>query len=436
MIGHLLARGWIAPLLALLFFVLCLPLTKAKPESWNDISRVAAMESLVERGTWAIDDSPWLELTEDKVLLRERFYSGKMPLLSWLGAGLYTALRGFAGLSLAPDCATTASGCAYYWITLILIGVPASLLIGLFYDFARHLNIATGAAVLGTVALGWGTMIWPYSLVLNHHLPAAVGLFVAFYLLRTRAVRNSRWLLGSGFCVALALGSDPLAGLLGTALLVLAGIGFRQGALYFLLGALPPLLLTAWLDLQITGTVLPPYLIPDGYVYQGAIPGRGPAGTGTPDDPAQYAFKMFIGAQGLLAYNPVLLFALLGLFIVAAKREHPLRLEALVLGAAFVALAFYLALRTGNLGGQAYGERYFVHALPLVMSFLWFAPPLATRYRLVTAPFFIAALVLSILSSYQGALHPWLYSQPPMHLTRNPQTGAIGWRWNLRFPLR
>ena len=51
------------------------------------------MESLVNRGTWIIDDSPWTDLTQDKVLLNDHYYSGKMPLLSWLGAGIYAAVN-------------------------------------------------------------------------------------------------------------------------------------------------------------------------------------------------------------------------------------------------------------------------------------------------------------------------------------------------------
>lgn len=422
--------------LAALFFVICIALTKPKPESWNDISHVAASEALVERGTWAIDSSPWFDQTQDKVFLHGEFFSGKMPLLSWLGAGVYAGARQVAGLSLAPDCATAARGCAYYWLTLVLIGAPASLMIGLFYAFARLQNLTPIVALIGTVALGLGTMVLPFSLVLNHHLPAGASLFAAYFLLSSCAKEHPRDLLGVGFFAALALCIDPLAGILAAALFAVTLARFRRDALYFVIGALLPLVVTAWLDLQITHTIIPPYLIPSGYSYAGAVPGRGPAGAGTPDDLAQYAFKMFLGAQGLFAYDLIILFALAGIIIVAASRTHALRYEAIAVGLGFVALALYLALRTGNLGGEAYGERYFVQSIPIVMAFIFFAPPLAPRYRLVTAPFFGVALLLSILSSYQGALHPWVYTQPPMQLTRDPANGAVGWRWNLRLPLR
>jgi len=426
---------WLGVALALGYFLLCLAWTQHAPASWNDIARVAAIESLAERGTWAIDDSPWFEQTQDKVLLNGKFYSDKMPLLAWMAAGAYAVLRRFGG-SLTPDCAESAALCGYYPLTLVLVGIPASLLLVLVFDFARRQNASVAAALVTTIALGIGTMVLPYSLVLNHHLPAAVSLFAAYYVLTTRAAKNERWLLGVGFLAALAVAFDPLAGILAAALGVVAFVRFRQRALYFLLGALVPLLVTAWLDFEIAGTIVPPYLIPNGYAYEGSAFPATVGGNGTPDDLPQYAFKMFLGAQGLFAYNPILIFALVGMGIAAVTRAHVRRVEAIVCGSAFVLLSVYLATRTGNLGGEAYGERWFVHAIPLVMTFILFAPPVAKRYRWVATPLFGIALLVSVFSSYQGAQNPWRYLAPPAHPTRDSATGSIGWRWEIPFPFK
>lgn len=429
---------WLGVVLALGYFGLCVLMTKHMPVSWNDIARVAAIESLSERGTWAIDDSPWLELTQDKVFHNGKFYSDKLPLLSWAASGVYSVGRQFLNLSLAPDCAEQGATCAYYFLTLVLIGLPASVLVVLVFDYVRQQRLSLWVAVLATIALALGTMILPYSLVLNHHLPAAVSLFAAFYLLVTRPKQDKKWIAGVGFFSALALTLDPLSGIFTVALFVLAALRFRFYSGWFLLGALPPLLVTALLDWQMAGTITPLYMIPGGYDYPGSVFPATVGGNGTPDDLPQYAFKMFLGAQGLFAYNPVLIFALVGMVIVALKRDHPLRKEALVLGAASVALGIYLATRTGNLGGVAYGERWFVHAVPLVMAFLIFVPPLTVQskpiWRWVTLPLFGIALAASLFSSYQGALAPWNYVPPPAHISRDPATGAIGWRWRVNFP--
>src|ERR1700682_183286 len=120
---------WLGLALALGYLVLCLLGTKTTPVSWNDISRVASIQALGERGTWAIDDSPWIDQTQDKVFLNGKFYSDKMPLLTWMAAGVYGILHGL-GFSLTPDCIT----CAYYPLTVLFVSLPASVLLWLMFD--------------------------------------------------------------------------------------------------------------------------------------------------------------------------------------------------------------------------------------------------------------------------------------------------------------
>lgn len=416
-------------------------LTKTRPESWNDMSRVAAIESLVERGTWAIDDSPWAETTADKVLLGDRFYSDKMPLLSAIGAGVYALTRATAGATLAADCRETGRVCGYYWLTLLLVGLPAAGMVGFFYLFGLGRQLPVWKAALGAGTAGLGSMVWPYSLVLNHHLPAAVCLFASFYLLTRPAQPDGRWRrvawFGAGLLAAVAVSFDILAGVMAGALGVVAILRARREATYFILGALAPVALTAWLDLQIAGTILPPYLLTQGYDYPGSQFPTTIAGNGTPDDLPRYAFRMFLGAQGLFAYNPLLLLALAGAIGTAVGRRDPLWQEAGLVAGAFVLLMGYLTFNTGNYGGVAYGERWFLSAVPVLLAFLFSTPPLrAGRFNLFLWPVFLAALTVSVLSSYQGALHPWLYSPPAVQMTWTAGTLQFGWKWNMVFPVR
>jgi thiol:disulfide interchange protein len=110
--------------------------------------------------------------------------------------------------------------------------------------------------------------------------------------------------------------------------------------------------------------------------------------------------------------------------------------EAVTIGVVFLLLAIYLVTRTGNLGGMAYGERWFVQVVPLLMAFLPFAPPFTRMrqdvWRWLTAPLLTVMLVVSLISSFQGAQNPWRYVPPPAHPTRDPSTGVIGWRWEYR----
>lgn len=419
--------------IALAFLIAFVALTKSKPESWNDIARVASIQALVEHGTWTIDDSPWVNLTKDKVLLNGKFYSDKMPLFSLMGAAVYAILHSF-GASLAPDCHQTTSWCAYSWLTIILVGLPVAGLTWLFFDFARRRNVALWLALIGTVALGLGTMIFPYALVFNHHAPAAASLFASFYILTTRASTRA-WVMGAGLLAALAVTFDVLSGIIAASIFFIALVRLRANIIYFMMGGLIPILLTALLDYQIAQTIIPPYLITNGYNYPGSEFPATIGGNGTPDDYAAYAFRMFVGGKGVFAYNPLLLFALVGALSVAFTREHPLRVEAICTALGFVLLSIYLATNTGNYGGTGYGERWFIAAIPTLFAFVFFAPPLNTpTWRNPAWILFAPLLVLSVFSSLQGAQAPWQDWLPPLQMTRSSEFPIFGFRWNVKFP--
>lgn len=427
----------VGAVLALIFLVAFAAYTKDEPASWNDISRIAAIESLVERGTWAIDDSPWADQTQDKILLDGKFYSDKMPLLTLAGAGVYGAIHYAAGATLAPDCSKTGQVCGYYWLTFLLVGIPVTFLLWTFFRFAQERGLPIWAAVVGTLSLGAGTMLLPYALVFNHHAPAGVSLFLSFYLLVTRASHDRRRLVVAGLLAALAISFDAISGITAASLFGIAAVRYRRDFVYFALGAAIPLSVTAFLDYQIAHTLIPPYLLTNAYAYPGSAFPATIGGNGTPDDYAAYSFRMFLGAQGLFAYNPLLLFALAGALAVAARSGHPMRVEGVFTLLGFVLLGIYLAVGTGNLGGTAYGERWFVAAIPVLFSFIYFVPPLRGGFWkgaawLIYLPF----LGLSVLSSFQGAQAPWLYTPPPLHLTRASGTNAIGLKWEYRLPRR
>lgn len=455
-------RDRIAGVIITVLFALAIAVqTKTKPGSWNDISRIAAIESLVERGTWAMNDSPWFDLTQDKVFVNGEFYSDKMPLFSFFGAGAYVILHHVMGASLAPDCADVARFCAYYWLTIILVGIPATLMLWLFFRLARQKHVPLWAALVGTMAFG-GTMIFPYALVFNHHVPAAASLFASFFILSTRA--NNRgsldpavsvgWMFAAGLLAALAISFDALAGIMAASLFGIMLARYRSQFPFFALGAAAPLVVTALLDYQIAQTLIPPYLITDGYNYPGSAFPATIGGNGTPDDYAAYAFRMFLGGQGLFAFNPLLLFALAGAIAVALNRQQPLWIEALFTTLGFVLLSLYLAVGTGNFGGTAYGERWFIPAIPVLFSFIFFAPPLDASTSLEAASprkgsldwrsafwknaawiLFAPLLALSIFSSLQGAQNPWVYWPPPLQMTRNPnQFPIFGFKWNAHWP--
>ncbi len=415
---------------AILFFIITAFFVKPQPTSWNDITRIAAVESLVERGTWVIDDSPWTDQTLDKVFIGGKYYSDKMPLLSFIGAGVYGILH-TQGFSLAPDCAPTTGRCAYPWLTLITMSLPAAIMIGLFFSFARA-HAPLWAALAGTVALAAGTMITPYAVVFNHHLPGAVALFASFYIIYHEKLTGPGWIAAAGLLAALAPSFDGASGILALGVAVMALFRYRRKFILFAFGAAVPVIVTALIDYQMVNTVLPPYLIPGAFDYPGSVWQSNLAGLGASNNLYAYAFRMFIGAQGVFAYNPLLLFALAGAVVVSLRAGHPLRIAALATLASFLALSVYLALNTGNYGGEAYGIRFVVPAIPILFAFILFIPPLSgITWKNSIALVIVPLLALSMFSTYQGMRRPWVYTPPPVHLQRLDQPPFVGIKWEV-----
>src|SRR3954469_15834448 len=103
----------------------------ARPDasSWNDRSRLAAVESLVDRHTWVIDDSLFARTpqnltpresltpndsgTADKMWINGHFYSDKAPVPNLALAVLYRLIQLATGIVAQRN-----PGKFCYWITL------------------------------------------------------------------------------------------------------------------------------------------------------------------------------------------------------------------------------------------------------------------------------------------------------------------------------
>ncbi len=127
--------------------------------SWNDGSRLAAIESLAERGTWQIDNSPFLQWTGDKLFLQGHWYSTKPPLFQAFGAGIYRLLRSTLGVSLAPTADGQTGTTAYKALTFLTTGLPSAAMLALLYLFLIRLNLSARVALLTTALLAFGTMV-------------------------------------------------------------------------------------------------------------------------------------------------------------------------------------------------------------------------------------------------------------------------------------
>jgi hypothetical protein len=456
-LNTLLSRRAFGIVLFSAFFLLWMFLAKVSTHSWQEDSRMGTVQALVEQGTFAIEATEFSH-TGDKVFIDGHFYSDKMPLLSVATAGVYSILRHALGLTLdAAVCAPkkdavacrafTPAGTrftAFYWLTLIFMGLSASGLVVLFWRAMLNAGATGFLAAALAVALGVASPIAPYSTVFAGHVPAALCLFAGFYLL-VRSVRAERYtsppvpnapvrsrsnvlrrlmrsrFFYAGLLLGLAANIDLMLTLFVAAFGLWILVSRREHLVAYLSGALAPFVLTALLTYWAAGRFVPLYLDPSAYDYPGSA--LKPAAGGTVgfyslEFGIQYAYNMLIGRRGVLAFTPLLIFA--GLGVATAIRANKAGLRGLTTSMVGATLAFvtYLILRTDNYGGVAWGIRWLVPLIPV----WWYYLP--TAYDLVRTRKFAFAglllfwglLVLSFLSVLPGLQDAWATARPIVRL--------------------
>ena len=447
-LDHLFARRRFGVILFLTFFLLWALLTKVDTHSWQEESRMATVQTLVEQGTFIIDHTEF-NRTGDKVFINGHFYSDKTPLLSVATAGAYTILHNVFGLTLDPTIcvpdkdvaacrAFTPTGArftAFYWLTLIFIGGSASLLIVLFW---RAMLTAGASGTLATalaVALGLASPIAPYSIVFAGHVPAALCLFAGFMVL---LVKHPMWdevkskdasrhdtmgwwkFFWAGLLISLSANIDL------TLAIFIAAFGLWvlftrwRKLLPYILGVLIPFAISAAINYWAAGTIMPLYFDPKAYDFVGTVLNTTVGGTNgfySLDFGLHYAYDMFVGQRGVFSFTPMLIFAFIGMVI--AFRQHRQRgLIAAMLGGSLV-FAAYLILRTDNFGGLAWGTRWFVPLVSLWWYFayeaydVWHDRP---RASLAWRSLFWLAVLLSFLVAAQGLHDAWHEAVPLIRL--------------------
>jgi hypothetical protein len=355
---------------------------------WNDGSRLAAVDSLLERGTFAIDDSvfckpaaavergyppypdhlPVLQLagTQDKMFIDGHFHSDKPPVVSLVMAFLYRQGGGawLPSPSQRPDVFCR----VLTWLTSL-----SAFAVSLFclHRLGKLIGLPgwTHALWLGSFALA--TFALCYTRHVNNHI-LQLGVVSAWCLLavlmgRDAEAGRTRWplLLGLGTLLGLGynidLGSGPLFFVFGFALVVWRT---RRPApvLVVLLAAAPWLVACHALNLAIGGVLGPINAVPAYFDWPGC-PFNAKNMTGVwRNDPLQrgvYALALLFGKHGLLVHNLPLLLAIPAL---AARpwrgREH--RPELLAgLGWCAAGWLMYTAL-SNNYGGACCSVRWFV----------------------------------------------------------------------------
>ena len=343
-------------------------------QSANDRSRWSTVWSLVERGTYQIDEidaAPGWG-TIDKVRHEGHFYSTKPPLQSTLVAGVYWCVKRLTGWNLTDHTAEVSHLILLLvnWLPRVLSLVVTAMLVE---RYARH---DFGKLFVLTVA-SWATLLGPFTSSLNNHSPAAICVMLAIYpLLRilSDGDHGRRFFVLSGFFSAATLTLELPAALLVVALgALLLKANPKRTLTLFVPAALIPVIAFVALNCVVTGSLSPFYSSygSDKYLYEHeGIPSywSNPQGLDRNlDSPLMYFVHCTIGHHGMLSLTPVWLLTLLGW--LGWRRWPECRQRTLLLvgaGLTAVVFGFYLTrTQNYNYGGNSVALRWMLWLVPL-----------------------------------------------------------------------
>jgi hypothetical protein len=332
-------------------------LVSARPfaGAWNDGSRLATVESMVDHGTFTIDDSIFVAVpaegspyrgaalehgTLDKLLIDGHFYSDKSPVPALLLAMLYQCLQALFGLHVRQEPALFC-----YLMTVASSGVAHVVAVACVFNIGRPLRLTLSARLLLTASFGLATVALVYIRQVNNHillLGVAAALMQQLAHLAGEAqagrVPRRRWLFVgtlAGLGYTIDLGAGP--GLLMCCGLLVAWRGRSWTAVtLFALAALPWLALHHAANFAVGGTFGPANAVAEYFQWEGC-PFHGKTMTGTwqhegPGDFLLYALALLFGKHGFIAHNLPLFPALLTPLLLFRRRprEWPELLCALV----------------------------------------------------------------------------------------------------------
>lgn len=396
--------------------------------SANDRSRWDTVRSLVEEGTYAIDDivaQPGWD-TIDMVQHRGRdgekhLYSSKPPLLATLMAAPYWVIYHATGKTLGEYPYEIGRG------LLLLYNVP--LLVGYFLILAalaeRFGTSDWGRLFMLAAGVG-GTFLTTFAVSVTNHLPGAVAAAASLWAAARIWFDGERrwpWFTLAGFAAAFAFTCEQPAlawfALLSAAVLWIAPGPTLRAYLPASLVVVAAFFATNYIAHD---SLLEPYAHRSAtdpednwYHFTYTVNGRertsywtSPAGIdqGEPS-PEVYAFNVLIGHHGIFSLTPIWLLSLAGCGMWLGSRDR----RALALSIALVTLvcvAFYLSrpLIDRNYGGMTSGLRWMFWFAPLWLMLLlpaadWLA---GRRWGRGLA---LVLLALSVMSVSYPTWNPW-----------------------------
>jgi hypothetical protein len=368
----------------------------------NENARVWATRAIVQHHVLNIDQEQrewgWVN---DKAKNERHVYSGKAPGASFLGVPVLAAETGLRRLAgWGPPGKREAT----FWLRLFAVKLPMCVFL---WAFARWVLRATGSPAardMLVVALGLGTLLFPYGNLFVGHALAAAALFGAYMLLApAEGQASDRALVCAGLLAGASVIFEYQAVLAAAAVAVYAAHRYRARAAAFVAGAVPPALALGAYHTVLFGR---PWRFPFGNVenpvFAKTAHAAGFHGLAAPKAAAFVSF-LFSADYGLFVFSPVLALGLTAAVYLIVRGP---RREGVLIVAVAVLMFLFLAGMSNWRAGWCVGPRYIATVAPFLMMALVRAWPLARgRWWLpaVVAGLVVASVVLNVVS---GAVYP------------------------------
>jgi len=376
----------------------------ARVNNPNENVRVWTTKALVDHGTFAVEavEQQW-GFVDDKVVVGSHLYSAKAPALSLLGVPVYFVQSRAARLLGKPPPSKMAVTLA---LRLFAVGLPLGLFFWILSRYLERVTASRAGRDLLVVALGLGSLFYPYGVIFVGHTHGAALAFVAFMLLAppggAPASRRSRF--AAGLAAGAAVLFEYQVVVVAAVLAAYALARYRRGVGWFLLGALPPAAALALYHGLVFGK---PWELPWAHVQNAgfaAYHAQGFLGLTAPRADAVGAM-LFAPELGLFVFSPYLLVGVAGaVFAAVVSRAH--RARVLTVLAASVAMLLFISSMSFWRGGWCAGPRYITVLAPFLtygVALVWGRLRRSPGAWVLLGALVIFSVFMNVLS---GALYP------------------------------
>ncbi len=360
--------------------------------SANELTRWATAASLIEKGSFEISwTEPLIGPNVDTARIGDRVYSNKAPGPALAAAPIYALTRLFTG---PPD----ASNIRISWFAMRWVTATLPLLLLAIWLYRR------GTDEFGLAALLFATPLFVYSLLFFSHVLAAVLVYAAFRLIFDEGEFRPLRFIAAGAAAGMAVISEFPAvfavAVFGVGMLFAERHVRTAGVGYFVVGGLPFAAFLLIYNNAVFGSPFSLSYAHESFPEWAAVANTGVFGIGVPTLSNIYLL-LVSPSRGLLFFSPILILTAANFFTSTERATLRHRVKAAAVLISILVLCGHGAAH----GGWAFGPRYLVFVLPLMLDSV-FNGEMKQANSVVKGAFFEISLLLCTLAIFTFPFAP------------------------------